>query len=209
MSGKSGKQIWHSSRLCLIIQLNINWQKNRHLYRIHLDVMNNMPVFPIGIISELLDVHPETIRVWERHGIIKPKRRNGRRFYSEIDLKRLRFIQKLISEKLNLPAIQYYLQLYPCWNKDSCPSCVLRSEIAACTKPCWKEEGTFCRVIDSEVNCRDCAYKTTPAWTETLLRSLRLYIKSTALHHPERSEGSRLSNRIWDSPGALLPQNDF
>jgi len=55
-------------------------------------VMQNRPVYPIGIVSELLNVHPETIRVWERYGVIKPKRRSGRRYYSETDLKRLRFI---------------------------------------------------------------------------------------------------------------------
>ena len=64
--------------------------------------MNNLPVFPMGIVSELLNVHPETIRVWERYGVVKPQRRSGKRFYSEDDLKRLRFIQKLTGEGLNL-----------------------------------------------------------------------------------------------------------
>ncbi|GAI66979.1 unnamed protein product, partial [marine sediment metagenome] len=53
--------------------------------------MGNRPVYPIGIVSELLDVHPETIRVWERYGVIHPYRRNGKRFYSDNDLERLRF----------------------------------------------------------------------------------------------------------------------
>ena len=66
-------------------------------------VMNNLAVFPIGVVSELLGVHPETVRVWERYGVIKPKRRSGKRFYSETDMKRLQFIQKLIAEDLNLP----------------------------------------------------------------------------------------------------------
>jgi len=64
--------------------------------------MKNLPVFPICVVSELLNVHPETVRVWERYGVIKPQRRSGKRFYSETDLKRLRFIQRLIAEKLNL-----------------------------------------------------------------------------------------------------------
>jgi len=63
-------------------------------------IMQNRPVYPIGIVSELLNVHPETIRVWERSSVITPKRRNGRRYYSETDLKRLRFIQGPIAEDL-------------------------------------------------------------------------------------------------------------
>lgn len=48
--------------------------------------MQNQPVYPIDIVSELLNVHPETVRVWERYGIIQPQRRGGKRFYSEADL---------------------------------------------------------------------------------------------------------------------------
>jgi len=98
------------------------------------------PVYTIGIVSELISVHPETIRVWERNGVIHPGRRSGRRFYSESDLARLRFVQRLTGEGLNLPAIRHYLKLYPCWHMDGCPHCMHRSEDASCTKPCWKEE---------------------------------------------------------------------
>ena len=119
----------------------------------------SLPVFPIGIVSELLDVHPETVRVWERHGIINPKRRSGKRFYSEIDLKRLQFIQRLINERLNLPAIRHYLRLYPCWQLDGCPACMHRSDLTTCTKPCWKEEGTYCHVYGDEDTCLECQFR--------------------------------------------------
>ena len=120
--------------------------------------MKNLPAFPIGVVAELLDVHPETIRVWERHGIIKPQRRSGRRFYSETDLKRLRFIQRLMAEGLNLPAIDHYLQLYPCWQRGECPVCMHRSENVGCTKPCWKVDGAYCLVTESENLCVICKY---------------------------------------------------
>ncbi len=107
--------------------------------------MENLPVFPISVVSEMLDVHPETLRVWEKHGVIKPQRRSGRRFYSETDLKKLRFIQGLIAHGLNLPAISHYLLLYPCWQLDSCPACMHRTRLVVCAKPCWKEEGTYAR----------------------------------------------------------------
>lgn len=118
--------------------------------------MIKTPVFPIGIVSELLGVHPETVRVWEKHGLVAPKRRSGKRFYSETDLKRLRFVQRLIAEGLNLPAICHYLLLYPCWRLDDCPDCMQRSEIAVCAKPCWKEEGTYCQVSGAEDTCLSC-----------------------------------------------------
>jgi MerR family transcriptional regulator/heat shock protein HspR len=116
------------------------------------------PVFPIGVVSELLDVHPETLRVWERHGIVKPARRSGRRFYSETDLRRLRFILKLIGEDLNLPAIRHYLQLYPCWQLDNCPSCMRASKLASCAKRCWKDEGSYCQVTIGENTCSGCKF---------------------------------------------------
>jgi DNA-binding transcriptional MerR regulator len=41
--------------------------------------MISLPLFPIGIISEMCNVHPETVRVWERYGVIKPQSSNRRR----------------------------------------------------------------------------------------------------------------------------------
>ena len=133
-----------------------------------LEIMNDLPVFPIGVVSELLNVHPETVRVWERYGVIKPRRRSGRRFYSETDLKRLRFIRRLISEELNLPAIRHYLRLYPCWQRDGCPACMHRSKLAVCAKPCWKEEGIYCQVNGTEDTCSSCEFRIELEQRETL-----------------------------------------
>ena len=120
-------------------------------------MMSDIPVYPIGVIAELLDVHVETIRTWERSGVIRPpQRRGGKRFYSEEDLKRLHFIHRLTKEGLNLPAISHYLKLYPCWNMHECPGCMHRSQHAGCSKPCWKEEGTYCAVSDAEDLCSRC-----------------------------------------------------
>ena len=123
-------------------------------------MMQNRPLYPIGIVSELLGVHPETIRVWERNGVIQPGRRSGKRYYSENDLARLRFVQRLTNERLNLPAIRHYLKLYPCWQMDECPHCMHRTEDVSCTKPCWKEEGVYCQASANEDTCRDCEFRT-------------------------------------------------
>ncbi len=121
--------------------------------------MPNRPVYPIGIIAEMLNIHPETIRVWERNGVIKPGRRSGKRFYSNNDLKRLQFIQRLIKQRLNLPAIRHFLQLYPCWQMDDCPGCMKRSYAVSCAKACWQEEGTYCHVSGNEDSCLNCEFR--------------------------------------------------
>jgi len=121
--------------------------------------MQERPLYPIGIVSELLNAHPETVRVWERYGVIQPQRRNGKRFYSDNDLMRLRFVKKLMGEGLNLPAISYFLKLYPCWYQEDCPGCMHRSERIGCAKPCWKEEGTYCQVSVNEDLCANCEFR--------------------------------------------------
>lgn len=122
-------------------------------------VTNDTALFPISIVSEMMNVHPETVRVWERAGLISPQRRSGKRFYSQNDVLRLRFIKKLMSDQLNIPAIRHYLKLYPCWNMDTCPSCMSVSRDAACSKPCWKEEGSYCQVDGNKDLCSNCEYR--------------------------------------------------
>ncbi|RMG04330.1 MAG: MerR family transcriptional regulator [Nitrospirae bacterium] len=53
------------------------------------------PVYMISVVSELLGVHPQTLRLYEREGLIRPKRVNNQRLYSEEDLERLSFILEL------------------------------------------------------------------------------------------------------------------
>ena len=120
-------------------------------------VTRDYPLYPIGVISELLDVHAETIRTWEKSGIVQPpQRRGGKRFYSERDFKRLQFIQRLAQEGLTLRAIHYYLRLYPCWKTVECTGCLHNSDQPGSTKPCWQEPDTFCRVANSENPCAGC-----------------------------------------------------
>ena len=120
-------------------------------------VARDRPLYSIGVVSELLDVHPETIRTWERSGIFQPpQRRSGKRFFSENDFRRLQFIQKLVGEGLTLRAIQYYLRLYPCWKNIDCPGCLHSSDQSGSAKPCWQEAGTFCQVASSDDPCTNC-----------------------------------------------------
>ena len=119
--------------------------------------LQNYPLYPIGVVSELLDVHPETIRLWEKAGIVQPpQRRSGKRFYSEKDYKRLQFVHMLAQEGLTVRAILYYLRLYPCWKTTGCDSCLHSSDQTASAKPCWQEAGSYCQVANSENPCASC-----------------------------------------------------
>ena len=113
--------------------------------------LQDYPLYTIGVVSELLGVHPETIRVWERHGVVQPpQRRSGKRFYSEKDFKRLQFTRKLVREGLSMRAILYYLRLYPCWKTADCSSCIHNSDQISSPKLCWQEDGTYCQVANIE-----------------------------------------------------------
>jgi MerR family transcriptional regulator/heat shock protein HspR len=70
-------------------------------------------VFVISVAAELAGVHPQTLRIYERKGLVRPKRTtsNSRR-YSERDIERLREIQELTSEKkVNLAGVQRIIEL--------------------------------------------------------------------------------------------------
>ena len=121
-------------------------------------VRQDRPLYPIGVVSELLDVHPETIRTWERSGVVRPpQRRSGKRFYSENDLKQLQFIQRLTTEGLTLRAVHYYLRLYPCWSTEYCAGCIHnKSDQDNGAKPCWQEPDTYCEVAGGVDPCANC-----------------------------------------------------
>jgi len=69
-------------------------------------------VYVISVAAELAGVHPQTLRVYERRGLVDPSRTGGgSRRYSERDLERLRHIQDLTAEGLNLEGVRRVLKL--------------------------------------------------------------------------------------------------
>ena len=126
-----------------------------------MESMRNYPLYSIGVVSELLGVHAETIRQWEKSGLVQPpQRRSGKRFYSERDFKRLQFIYKLTQEGLTVRALHYYLRLYPCWKTDDCSGCRHNSPQVSSTKLCWQEPDTYCQVASIEDLCANCSTRT-------------------------------------------------
>jgi MerR family transcriptional regulator/heat shock protein HspR len=66
----------------------------------------------ISVAAELAGVHPQTLRVYERKGLLDPSRTSGgSRRFSDRDLERLRQIQRLTNEGLNLEGVRRVLEL--------------------------------------------------------------------------------------------------
>jgi MerR family transcriptional regulator, heat shock protein HspR len=71
------------------------------------------PRYMISVAAELVGMHPQTLRIYESKGLVRPKRTPGNtRLYSEADLERLRLIQRLTSELgLNLAGVDTVIRL--------------------------------------------------------------------------------------------------
>jgi MerR family transcriptional regulator, heat shock protein HspR len=69
-------------------------------------------VYVISVAAELAGVHPQTLRIYERKGLLDPARTvGGNRRYSEGDIERLRRIAELTSDGLNLAGVKRVLEL--------------------------------------------------------------------------------------------------
>ena len=69
-------------------------------------------VYVISVAAELAGVHPQTLRIYERKGLVEPGRTSGgSRRYSEADIALLRRIQELTNEGMNLAGVRRVLEL--------------------------------------------------------------------------------------------------
>ena len=72
----------------------------------------NRAVYVISVAAELAEKHPQTLRIYERKGLVDPARTGGgSRRYSQSDIDLLRRIQELTNEGLNLMGVQRVLEL--------------------------------------------------------------------------------------------------
>lgn len=71
------------------------------------------PLFVISVAARLLEMHPQTLRKYEREGLIAPSRTSGNlRLYSDRDIERLRQVKYLVEQRgLNLAGVQLALEL--------------------------------------------------------------------------------------------------
>jgi MerR family transcriptional regulator, heat shock protein HspR len=75
--------------------------------------MSDRGIYMISVAAELVGMHPQTLRIYETKGLVRPKRTpGGTRLYSEADVERLRIIQRLTTELgLNLAGVELVLRL--------------------------------------------------------------------------------------------------
>src|SRR5918911_57806 len=74
---------------------------------------DDRPRYMISVAADLVGMHPQTLRIYEAKGLVRPKRTPGNtRLYSERDLERLRLIQRLTNALgLNLAGVEHVLRL--------------------------------------------------------------------------------------------------
>lgn len=98
------------------------------------------PVYTIGTAAEILGVHPRTLRLYEEGGLLRPARKNNRRFYSTNDLQWVNCVRYLLHEKgLNQEGLRRLLALIPCGKIQGC-SPEAQAQCAAASErstPCW------------------------------------------------------------------------
>ena len=70
------------------------------------------PVYMISVAAELAGMHPQTLRIYERRGLVQPARtQGGNRRYSDADIEVLRRISELAEEGMNLEGIRRVMEL--------------------------------------------------------------------------------------------------
>jgi MerR family transcriptional regulator, heat shock protein HspR len=58
----------------------------------------NQPLYMISVVSRMLRVHPQTLRLYEKEGLVRPQRTRKQRLYSESDVERINLILQLTRE---------------------------------------------------------------------------------------------------------------
>ena len=81
--------------------------------------MPDRPRYMISVAADLVGMHPQTLRMYETKGLVRPGRTpGGTRLYSDSDVERLRLIQRLTTELgLNLAGVEHVLRLQDELNK--------------------------------------------------------------------------------------------
>ena len=124
----------------------------------NISVESTTPVYTLGIASTLSGIPVHSIRQYIDKGLIIPFRKeSNHKLFSQVDILRLKYIQKLLEERgLNIAGIRALLAVIPCWALRECTA----EEREKCQAylndgyPCWdaSQKGTLCKNTD----CREC-----------------------------------------------------
>lgn len=86
-------------------------------------VRPDVAIYPIGVAAKLLNVHPRTLRIYEKEGLIRPTHVGSRRMFSADDIQWINCIRRFIHEEgISIPGLKKLLEFVPCWEIADCPS---------------------------------------------------------------------------------------
>jgi MerR family transcriptional regulator/heat shock protein HspR len=116
------------------------------------------PVYPIGIVAEMVGITEQTIRLYEKRGLIHPVRRNKHRYFSENDVSWLICIRDAIhKDKISIEGLIKLLNYAPCWEIRECTEEVRKDCTAFINKNknCWEAKQHLCADANTE-GCSSC-----------------------------------------------------
>jgi len=110
------------------------------------------PVYMIGIAAELAGMHPQTLRVYERRGLVAPSRSpGGTRLYSQADVARLRRVQQMSETGLNLTGIERVMDMERALDHALARVRALEAEVLAQADAAMRELETMRRSLSTEL----------------------------------------------------------
>jgi len=86
-------------------------------------IRSDVPIYPIGVAARLLNVHPRTLRIYEKEGLVQPKLVGNRRLFSADDIQWITCLRTFIhQEGISIPGLKKLLEFIPCWEVAGCPA---------------------------------------------------------------------------------------
>jgi MerR family transcriptional regulator/heat shock protein HspR len=88
-------------------------------------IRSDVPIYPIGVAARLLNVHPRTLRIYEKEGLIQPALVGSRRMFSADDIQWITCLRTFIHEEgISIPGLKKLLEFIPCWEVAGCPAAI-------------------------------------------------------------------------------------
>lgn len=122
-----------------------------------MQISDTESVLTIGQVARMVGVSTHTLRLYEREGLLNPRKSAKRhRLYASVDLNLIRLVRRLLEAELNFAGIRKLLATIPCHVYKPC--CIPR--LGHCTiqdqpdRPCWSVEDSWCRLTHQV--CQTC-----------------------------------------------------
>lgn len=114
---------------------------------------SDRPLYMISVAADLAGVHPQTLRIYERKLLVRPRRSSGNtRLYSDADIERLRLIQQLTQEEgINLAGVERIIELTDAQERLHEEIRQLRQLIEAMRRRIAEQEAARATVVRTEL----------------------------------------------------------